>query len=134
MVSAPKTGFHSSASAIPTDTDGDEEDLTGTELAPALDYTKADLRGPRGWHYDYNVLNPIGIPGFMKGIRKHCAEYVVVLPEVRLQMANRRWPTWRPDQEDEILAAEDYEVSMEAYREQERQFLGRCCKATYSLT
>jgi hypothetical protein len=103
-------------------------------LAPALDYTKADLRGPRGWHYDYNVLNPIGIPGFMKGIRKHCAEYVVVLPEVRLQMANRRWPTWRPDQEDEILAAEDYEVSMEAYREQERQFLGRCCKATYSLT
>ena len=41
-------------------------------MAPALDYTKADLRGPRGWHYDYNVLNPIGIPGFVKGIREYC--------------------------------------------------------------
>ena len=103
-------------------------------MAPALDYTKADLRGPRGWHYDYNVLNPIGIPGFVKGIRKYCAEYNVILPEVWLQMAKRRSPTWRPDQEDEIFAAEDYEVNMEAYREQEQQFLERCCKATYSLT
>jgi hypothetical protein len=53
-------------------TDGDEEDLTGTELASILDYTEADLRDPRGWHYDYNVLNPIGIPGFVKGIREYC--------------------------------------------------------------
>jgi hypothetical protein len=104
-------------------TDGDEEDLTGTELASILDYTEADLRDPRGWHYDYNVLNPIGIPGFVKGIREYCTEYNVVLPEVWLQMAKRSSPAWRPDHEDKVFAAEDYEVNVEAYREQERQFL-----------
>lgn len=78
------------------------------------------------------MLNPIGIPGFVKGIRKYCAEYNVVLPEVWLQMAKRRSPTWRPDQEDEIFAAEDYEVNMEAYREQERQFLERVLQGNLS--
>ena len=60
-------------------TDGDEEDLTGTELASILDYTEADLRDPRGRHYDYNVLNPIGVPGFAKGIRK-CRTECNVIP------------------------------------------------------
>ena len=113
-------------------TDGDEEDLTGTELASILDYTEADLRDPRGWHYDYNVLNPIGIPGFVKGIREYCTEYNVVLPEVWLQMAKRSSPTWRPDHEDEIFAAEDYEINVEAYREQERQFLERVLQGNLS--
>ena len=38
-------------------------------------------------------------------------------------MAKKSSPAWRPDHEDKVFAAEDYEVNVEAYREQQRQFL-----------
>ena len=55
--------------------DGDEQDLTSTKLASILVYTEADSWDPRGWHYNRNVPNPIGTPGFVKGAHKYYTQY-----------------------------------------------------------
>ena len=66
------------------------------------------------------------------GIRKYCAEHNVVLPETWFHIAKRSSPAWRSDQEDGIFASEDHEISVEAYREQERQLLEKVLKGDLS--